>query len=275
MPDNLAQKIIDDLEKVGFPAEVEISSELDKQHWIVYNGALFEDDEENKPREIDVHAVNIDDSLAKKVKKKVKEGDENKLIAHLVIEVKKSDKPWIFFDNGRTSWPQIPPQNFMSETEDLHYLLFDDLKKYGLRNHRYINAKFHKSYHVAFSKPTAPSVIYEALIKTSKALEYFKTHYGIGGYSFHLFIPIIVVDGSLWSANLRKNGKVKLKSVNNLFVTFGRLVKEEDGNFYEEEQICEVVTRSSFKHSLKVIEIDNREIYKSWTNYRIEKELSK
>ena len=267
MSKNLSQKIIDDLEKVGFPVEVAISSDLENQNWAVYNGALFEDSDESKTREIDVHAVDVDFSLANKVKGQTKRGNENKLISHLIIEVKKSDKPWIFFDNGRPSWPEIPSQNLKSEKEDFPSL-FDDLKGLGLKEHRYIRAKLHKSYHVAFTKPSDPSMIYEALVKPAKALSYFKEHYGIGGYVLHLFTPVVVFDGSLWSASLDRRGKVKLKSVDHLFVLFGQLTKDKNEKItYEEDQICDFVTRETFTNYLKLLKHDNKEIYKAWTNW--------
>jgi len=268
MKTDLSKKIVEDLEKVGFPAEVLISTDLDKASWMVYNGALFEDKEEGKSREIDVHAVYVDFSFIKKVPAKTKAGGENKLISHLVVEVKKTTKPWIFFDNGRMNWPQVQPENFKSEHEEFHDLLFDDLKAYGMKTHRYKDAILHKSYHVSFSNPSEQSVIYEALIKTSKALDYFKEHYGMGQYVIHLFTPIIVIDGSLWTATLNKDKKVKVKEVNSLFVVFSHLTKDNRLNMaFEEEQICEVVTLKSFKKHLTIIEKDNKEIYKAWTRF--------
>ncbi len=268
MTADIVKKIIEDLEKVGFPTEVEISSKLEHAKWMVYNGALFEDPETGKDREIDIHSVYIDFSLVDNIPQPVKRGDENKMISHLIIEVKKTSKPWVFFDNGNMSWPQIPTQNFKSTQKEFHELLLDDFKKLGLKSHRYINAKLHKSYHVSFSSPSETSSIYEALVKTSKALDYFKSHYGTGGYSFHLFTPIIILDGSLWSATLDKHGKVKLKKVNVLSVVFTKLTKDERKISFEEEQLCDVITKESFDTYLHVIQNNNKELYKAWTNYR-------
>lgn len=267
MINDISKKIIEDLEKIGFPAEVVVSSDLENKKWMVYNGALFEDNNEGKTREIDVRAVDVDFSLANKIKKKIRRGNENKLISHLIIEVKKSDKPWIFFDNGRPNWPGIPNQNFKSEKEDFPNT-FDELKSLGLKKHRYIKAKLHKSYHVAFTKPSEPSTIYEALVKTTKALNYFKNHYGIGGYSLHLFTPVVVFDGTLWSATLNKGNKVALKNVDHLFVLFGQLAEDKNEKIkYEEDQICDLVTLDAFTSYLKTVKHDNKEIYKAWTNW--------
>lgn len=148
------------------------------------------------------------------------------------------------------------------------HLLFDGFKKFGLTSHRYTKQEFHKSYHISFSNPFATSSIYEALIKTSKALDHFKSHYGAGEFSIHLFTPIIVLDGNLWSATLDKLGKVKLKEVDSLSVVFPKLTKDKkSGMCFEEEQICDVVTRKSFDRYLGIIRKDNTEIYRAWTNF--------
>jgi hypothetical protein len=90
---------------------------------MVNNGALFEDTETEKDREIDIHALYVDYSFAHILKPK-KAGNENKLISHLVIEVKKTNKPWVFFKNGATRWPEIPTQNFKSSRPEFNNLLW-------------------------------------------------------------------------------------------------------------------------------------------------------
>ena len=263
---SLPTKIVEDLYKVGFPSEVAAASSLEREKWMVYNGVLFLDPETKKPREIDIHAVKVDWSLADQAPEK-KSGNENKLISHLVIEVKKSSRPWVFFDNGSVAWPQIPPQNFKSEIEGFDELTFDDLKGLGMKTHRHIDSKLHKSFHVSFSDPSQPSAIYESLIKTTIALNYFKNRYGVGGYALHLFIPIVIFDGTLWSASLDIKKGVTLKKVDSLLTVFSRLVEDNNGGSYEEEQICEVVTLDSFTKYLGIIDHDNTEVYKAWTNF--------
>ena len=82
MLNELREKIIDDLQKTGFPLEVLIATELKNNKWIVYNSPLYRDDETSKPRELDIHAVNVDFSFANRVHRKMMEGNENKLISH-------------------------------------------------------------------------------------------------------------------------------------------------------------------------------------------------
>ena len=268
MSNELQKKIIDDLQKTGFPLEVLIATELENNKWIVYNSSLYRDDETPKSRELDIHAVNVDFSFANRIHRKMREGNENKLISHLIIQCKKTDKPWVFFNNGSISWPQIPMVNFKCQKEEFHGMLFDDLKKFGFKKHRYQNAKLHKSYHESFNDSKNSSRIYESLITVNKALRYFKKTYGIGGYSLHLFVPIVVIEGTLWSASVKKNNNLSLKSVDRIFVVFNQLsLPDKKNTSYEEEQIVEVITRKSFSKYLTEITKDNKELYMTWTNF--------
>ena len=181
------------------------------------------------------------------------------------------------------SWPRIPSQNFKSEEEEFHEMLLYDvknsgienLKSLGLRKHRYIQALFHQSYHEAFSDPKTQSKIYESFITVTKALDYFKNHYGTARYGIHLFIPIVVLDGTLWSASIKnKKGniphsdKLSLKNVDGLLVKFNRLTPfSGEPLFFEEEQIIEVITRKAFRKKMAELERDDKELYRCWTNF--------
>ena len=234
---------------MGFPTELALSLELQRQKWGVYNSPLFEDPDTGKSREIDIHAYDVDFSLSSKAKKKMQKGDENKMISHLVIEVKKSEKPWVFFDNGTPYfWPQIPMQNFKSSFEDFDsFVIFDSKVGFNLKSHRYMASKLYKSFHTVFTKPSEPSQIYEALIKVSKAITFIKQHYAAGGLVVHLFTPVIVLDGSLWGASLDKNDKVSIKKANFIPVVFSQLLKNARLNMsFEEDQICDVVLKKYF-----------------------------
>lgn len=271
--ENLKKKIIEDLNKTGFPLEVSVASELNKQDWMVNNNTLYLDEDTAKERELDIHAVNVDYDFADKTPIRLKEGNENKFISHLIIQCRKSNKPWVFFDNGETRWPQLPPENFKSTKLDFHEMLFDELKNLGLKKHRYINCVFHKSYHESFSNQGSSS-IYEALITTTKALKYFKRRYGVGRYGIHLFIPIVVFDGTLWSARLSKrksttaNSKITLVSTDRVFVVFNQLSQPYKKNTsFEEEQIIEVVSRRSWNKYLLEIKKDNKAFYRCWTEF--------
>jgi len=281
MSNDLKKSIMEDLKKTGFPLEVLITSELEKRGWIVYPSCLYKDSETSVSRELDIHAVKVDYRYAHRISVRPTGGNENKFISHLIIQCRKSIKPWVFFDNGQTRWPEIPSQNFKSRKKYFHELMLRDidggesLKSYGLKKHRYLSKCFHKSYHEAFSSPGAENKIYECFITVTKALDYFKDHYGTGTYVIHLFIPIIVFEGTLWSASIKNkkgqilhNNGLSLKPIDDLFVIFSRLTPMDKRKlFFEQEQIIEVVTRKAFLKKLDILERDSKELYKCWTNF--------
>jgi len=262
------KEIIKDLEKTGFPLEVFVASELEKKNWMVYNGYLYLDEETGQSRELDLHGVKVDFYYANNIAEKVDVGDANKLISHLVVQCKKSNNPWIFFDNGRRRWPTVPDECLKSKKEEFHEMLFDDLEIFGLKNFRLKDAILHKSYHESFSKPQQNSKIYEALVTLVKATKYIKKRYAVGRYALHYFVPIIVLDGTLWSASLNKNFSVCVKEVDNLFVVFETLPKQDSKEIsFEEEYVIEVITRKAFTKKLLDIQKDNKKLYRCWTNF--------
>ena len=64
---------------------------------------------------------------------------------------------------------------------------------------------------------------------------YQKSRYGNGAYVLHIFSPIVVVDGDLWSAKLDKKGKINLEKVEHLLLEVKQLISGEKGRQYEEE----------------------------------------
>lgn len=276
--------ILSDLLKSGFPAEIYISSTLEQQEWMVYNSSLFFDKEESKEREIDIHAVKVDDSFINRTPTKVGLGDVCKSISHLIIEVKKCKKPLIFFQYGREYAGFFPNQTFKSKKERFHHLSLDDidsvyasrgdlftrketLKFYGLIKHRYKENPLHKTFYMAFPSPSQPNQVYEAVKKTYKALMYQKSRYGNGAYVLHIFYPIVVVDGDLWSAKLDKKGNINLEKVEHLLLEVKQLISGEKGRQHEEEQIYDIVSRRGFNKFLTLIKKDNLSLYHAWSNF--------
>jgi len=255
----------------GFPLEISVSRKLEEAGWMVHNSPLYFDQEEKIPRELDIHAVDVDFSLAgkEKLKRTRKDGDMNKLISHLVIQCKKSSHPWIFFNNADLTWPRIPEVNFKSKHQDFHGMLFEELKDLGLSEHRYLNNSLHKTFHESFTQPNKPSVIYDALITAHKALQHLKTRYANDSRDVHLFIPMIVLDGTLWSANSKTSrSPVKVRRAERVLVQFNRLSDADTGELWlEEEQIIEVIDHQALHSVLKEIKKDSHMLYRCWTNY--------
>lgn len=275
----LEEKILDDIKKSGFPAEIAITALLDKE-WMVYSGPLFFDAELGKEREIDIHAVLVDNSFAKEFPR-LKGGKECKAISHLVIEVKKSEKPIVFFRYGEDQAHSVPPSTFKSDHPRFHHLSLKSFGDYGSSGHlydkeetlegfgakhRYMSMPLHRTFHTAFAG-TQPSAIYEATKQLSKALEFIKKKYATGGKVVHLFVPIAVIDGDIWSAALNDQGELSISQVDHLLLRQNQLVEHTSGGPYEDNRIYDVVTRRGFADFLKNLEADHLSLYRAWTDY--------
>jgi hypothetical protein len=86
-----------EIEKSGYPLEIEISSLLDKEYRVL-NTHYYFDEEAKKGRDIDIYAIprDVDNNFIKT--------DKFVVITDLAIECKKSDThAWIFYTRPYTS----------------------------------------------------------------------------------------------------------------------------------------------------------------------------
>lgn len=258
---DLKKRITKDLLKSGFPLEVFVSNILNNEIWQVDTSPLYIDPDDHVTRELDIYALKI---YNKEPRESVT--DNISAFSHLIIQCKKSNKPWIFFDNAGKDHYWIGFYSFKGENSDFIPAICDHGELIGFTGHRYKNVKRYRSFHVFESEPNKPSQIYEALITVCKALEYYRNIYGAGNTS-HFFTPIIVLDGTLWSATLSKKSKLKLKRVNKLLAKFDYIFGDDKRPNKYAYQFVEVITREEFKKSLKEIEKDNQTLLKSWIKF--------
>jgi len=97
--DTLIDKVKKDIQKSGFPLEIEVTSVLKSFGWEVVNQGFYLDELENKPRTIDMLATKFPKTTATKYFTNAN--------VHLIIECKKSEKPWLFYTTVSKSIPKI------------------------------------------------------------------------------------------------------------------------------------------------------------------------
>lgn len=88
------QRIEKDMRLSGFPLEIEVTAVLKKSGWAVRNQVYYQDKEEGKPRSVDIVATKAWFENF---------GAYDRLNINLVIECKKSVKPWVFFMTSKDS----------------------------------------------------------------------------------------------------------------------------------------------------------------------------
>jgi hypothetical protein len=202
------KSIEEDIKKSGFPLEIEVSSVLRKDGWDLRNQAYYMDEDEGKPRAVDIVASKsyFEDFLG-----------HNRLRILLIIECKKSQKPWVFFTTPEDrkfsaipiltikhcANPKLENQRFYKWImKSLHYAL-----PYG---------KKRAIVHYEPFKAGEGREIFEAALQVTKALNFelkqdMETSPKIPITSIGIFFPVIVFDGHLYECQLQ-NGDTKVLS---------------------------------------------------------------
>jgi len=92
MPDDIIKKILDDMDKQGFPLEVRVTELLKTNGWSVNNQKAYFDTETGKQRTIDIEGAKDFDVLPLE-----KYPHDWTFQVRLTVECKKSSKPWVFY----------------------------------------------------------------------------------------------------------------------------------------------------------------------------------
>ncbi|HML03981.1 MAG TPA: hypothetical protein VK487_11505 [Candidatus Bathyarchaeia archaeon] len=95
MPDNVIKKILSDMDKQGFPLEVQVTEILKTHGWIVDNQEAYFDAEAGKQRTVDIASVKDFEVMPYALWKKYPHRWAFQV--RLIVECKKSIKPWVFY----------------------------------------------------------------------------------------------------------------------------------------------------------------------------------
>jgi hypothetical protein len=103
--------IIDQIQRTGYPLEIEVSDLMERAGWIIFNNQPYLDEDEGKTREIDIYAIHETeaDQFVTEPKPRIFVGTD------IVIECKKSTThAWIFFTRPKG----LPPGFGQDQTLD-------------------------------------------------------------------------------------------------------------------------------------------------------------
>lgn len=204
----LAPKIRQDLDRSGFPLEIEVGSKFSNGSWKVTHQPVFRDEDENRSRYTDIAAT-----------KTVSEAflDFSRLTVRVVCECKRSNKPWIFYTPPSDELkdktmavlsylkfrfhPSVQPGPLIGRLYESHYLSKAPTDRLG------------QAYYIAFRDspnkeggPRGYDQIFDATNQVLKALRFqvsdFETTVRKMGRGMPttvvLFYPLIVFDGQLY-----------------------------------------------------------------------------
>ena len=225
MPEDEKKRILRDMEEQGFPLEVKTSEVLKDYGWKVTNQAAYQDYEEKKYRTVDMVAT----------KNILLELDKLGFDLCLVVECKKSTKPWVFyasdFDFNKPETRRkavasaqffISSQAYQTESHVNERLQDLIIKQFLLQNHLG-SPIFGKLAYIPFEPFTKGQGrgIHKAQMQVCNAvLDLNEEQFQEMEFTFPygtIFIPVIVLDGHLYSY---ENGELNTEKGLYYYVTF-------------------------------------------------------
>lgn len=196
MNEHLRKKLVADLRTSGFYSEMMAIRACRSAGWECRGSFTYFDRDERTTRECDFEAMREWRELRE-------DGTGFKVIARLLGQVKKSEKPWIVFADRQSH------ERFEDGSENLlHVAATENRWKTGTVLRRYSpalgNGWIASGLHEAFKKPTDTSKWYSAFVSVCKASEsafdaVAETGIDVGA---QLLKPVVVLDGLLTVAEL-------------------------------------------------------------------------
>jgi len=257
---DLKSKIINDIKKSGFLAEMKTNEILVKNGWTnTHNAQTFHDKDMDKSREIDITAYDCHINETKDVHFGI----------HLIIEVKKSEKPWVIFchdyKNNKHRGLGWGILNF-TDNVTRHQLSYNNINQ----ENRFANYEyFGTSYHEAFKEPSETSQIYSALMTSCKAAvdmkkrnswkKEDKEYDSSKNHHVDFFMPMVVLSGRLFQTTLDIDGEINVEEVDYVPVKLNYSSK----NYKESIFYPEIITIDGLKNHLQHIEKWHKSMYEA------------
>ncbi len=213
MQKDFTKRILDEINKSGFPLEIHTSTVLNQEGWFVENNPNYFDDKIKEHREIDI--------VAHKPSKKFKNGHNL-----LVIECKKSaNKPWLFFKQKKVE-NSVLNMNIAAFGDGSEYKWYEDFMVEHYYSKNFICTYYMVPYLSQSNEnrgKNQESDIYRAVKQVMNALIFYSTRESrnINKYKFKdikFIYPVIIFDGVLLSAFIEEN-EIDIKEENHILLS--------------------------------------------------------
>lgn len=271
MSRNEIQRIRKDLEKHGFTHEIEVSRLLSSKGWTTVNRYYFVDEETTKQREIDclatkqIREISLEDIGAEVDLRTCFRSflEKNLWGLRLIIECKKSAKPWVFHTTEPDylsflylrclgNLPKYLSQRshipLKSEGEELSMwaYIFEKLHCSFIKNIR-----ISRNYFEPFTQGKGNRIL-DAVMKVTKALNYdlrkmrdLIKKMKLTDYLL-IYYPIIVFEGNLYELKFEKN-QSEIFPIDYL---------QYSANYANEDYRIEVVTKKFLPKFLEYLDVE-------------------
>lgn len=214
MDKNQLSKIANQVKTTGYPLELEIADILSNRDYYVAQSLYFVDEDENKPREIDLRAL---------YNYKIPVNDSHHFLRNVfLIECKKSRDIWVFPSSKTNHYDPDKPVMLPETKIDLASIALD----YKLSRPRYplndfaFRARNYFQFQDNNSSQITDITIIKALTSAVKAtLSSMKSRFAAGENSLCYYYPIVVFDGTMCEALLH-NGEIDVREIDKVLVSF-------------------------------------------------------
>jgi len=256
--ESLEKDILTELKKTGYPTEIISSSIIQQQGWRIIHNPSYLDDIEGCSREYDIRAY-------KEWHYRIR--TENKeLGVFLIVECKKSEKPWVFFttdeSHSRTRLGDLlhTTENWLfSNRRNAQGRLSDELLRE--HHHYFRKPRLARTFYEPFKKQeksdNSSQMIYSAVMSAIKATLFHEQ--GDRGKRWStIFYPIIIFSGNLFEAVVSSTVDITLSAVDNLQLSFNYMLPLDprSGSIWDSQKtfIVDIVHESYLSQFLKVID---------------------
>lgn len=258
--DNLEKAVLEEITKTGYPLEIVTATILERRGWLVWSSPVYLDEDEGKGREIDVKAVRYASGSASL------QLGRPAVQPVLMVECKKSEKPWVFFvrtEGYRYPWPAevhcvSPVPNL------LPYILVKRpvvTMEWLTANHHYFrDSRLARTYFEPFRKDSEKrsQAIYAAASCATKACLYELKRSGPAAINHTFVYPVIVFDGPLFEATVASNNaSVSLTEARHVRLAFNYIPKSPPEAQWARDAlpfIVDVITREWLDDYLAMVE---------------------
>lgn len=263
MPENIREKIKDEIKKSGFPLEIDILQICSKQG-LEFEHHIQYDYKENK-KEIDIYT-----SYFEVLKGRNKQATKTSMI----IECKKSkNKPWVFFSLGEKKNVDLVfnldyESGFNVHLAESEHTSLIGKIKHNLKKNHYFNKEVPQciSYIEAFKKTDYPSDIHKGIESVLSFLNYRLSTIPKNFLIYTEFLyPVIILEGRLFEAAV-KGDQIDLEEREHIQL----LIKYNLKTYF-----IDVIKKEYFDKFLDQVKEDHLEFIAAIDNIKFSKEFLK
>jgi len=274
--ESIETKIIKEIEKTGYPTELQSASKMISNGWNVFHNPSYLDKNEDKSREFDIEAIKTNEFEFRLSRLEAAYTPEQELASkkivkfgtsvRLLCECKKSDNPWVFFVSKealkylnctRCSFEYNHSLNYKRLQRNGHFVLLD--KSFYETHHYYKNDFLARTFFEPFKKLDKPNsvspMIHAAVMSCINATLYYEEI----KYQNYLFLnyPVIIFQGELFTSNIIEN-KIEIERTNHVQLAFNLILSDKSqksiGN--SERFIIDIIKFEYLEEYLKIIEVE-------------------